>query len=251
MRPHAFTLIELLVVLSIVALLVGILLPALGKARATARHAQCLSNSRQMTVALTNYTQEHDGSFVTYVYAADGGRYWWFGFEPNNALPNNRPLDRSRSPLARFFGGDIQQGLECPDFPRNDPAFIPKFVTSSAHYGYNGGIVWPFPYGRKPRRVDEVAQPAATFAFADAVHQDFSPTKFYEPHEVAFRKPGFVTGAGHFRHGGRANVALLDGHVTAMEPVGQVFARVGGADIANLDTKDGPGSIYGFNTWTH
>lgn len=56
---RAFTLIELLVVISIIALLVGILLPALGAARRSARTAVCASNIRQISIGLLSYAQDN------------------------------------------------------------------------------------------------------------------------------------------------------------------------------------------------
>ncbi len=246
-----FTLIELLVTISIIALMISVLLPVLGGARGAARAMVCMTNQRQTTLALLTYTQDYDGRFVTYRYSRDGGAVWWFGFEPGGpGSGSGRPIDTAASPLAPYFGGDLVDGLECPDFPADDPRFFPKFAERSAHFGYNGGLVWPLP-GAQPRRLDEVRQAARVFAFADAVHQD-AGASFYEPHTVAYRRPGRVDGTAHHRHDGSANVSYLDGHAAAQPPPpGEtVWATIAGAPLTNLDVGDGPGSIYGFMTWT-
>ncbi len=64
MRRKAFTLVELLVVVAIIALLISILLPAMRKARDAAGVAVCLSNQRQIGLAVGGYREDHRGAFV-------------------------------------------------------------------------------------------------------------------------------------------------------------------------------------------
>jgi len=67
-RRPAFTLIELLVVISIIALLIAILLPALSRTRESANRSVCLSNTRQLTYAMNLYAQEDpDGVYLNTV----------------------------------------------------------------------------------------------------------------------------------------------------------------------------------------
>jgi len=253
---RAFTLIELLVVIAVLALLMGLLLPALAKARASANVTLCKSNLRQMVLAFNAYATEQHGIMTpNSVPLPNGQTDWWFGWTDNAFPLLNRALDPSRGLLTAYFGAGMASALQCPNFPYDDPNFVSEFSVHAANYGLNV-FLSPFAYQNKVFKISRVLYPAQTVVFADGVQMDgFPAASFHEPFYLGIDMGpsgtpdlspygGFV----HWRHRNTANVAYLDGHVDAVNASDGyvVHAAIGGYPAGHLTSGYvGPNSPYG------
>lgn len=150
-KKNGFTLVELLVVISIIALLVSILMPALGKAREQAKDALCLVNLRSIGQTLQLYTMDFDDQFTP---------GWWH--DGGSGLTMNLP-DGLEKIMWQFAAQDYYQDPEVLLCPKNkapdfsDPAYefsnndrdpwgpvswmpkIPALGNKYAEYGSNTG----------------------------------------------------------------------------------------------------------------
>ncbi len=236
MNRRAFTLVELLVVVAIIALLLGILLPALGQAKKIAQGAVCASNVRQLFLANTTYATNFRDHFALAARDINGNNLErWHG----KRTTKNDVFEPAKSDMADYFGseGRVKQ---CPAFDDHveQVGQSDAFEAGCGGYGYNSTYIG----GRYDRygqftfsatsytegawhsaRISEINSPGQTVMFTDTAfiknaQLELIAYSFIELPYIHIKagpspSPNRPNPSIHFRHAERANVAWADGHI--------------------------------------
>jgi prepilin-type N-terminal cleavage/methylation domain-containing protein/prepilin-type processing-associated H-X9-DG protein len=238
-RRTGFTLIELLVVIAIIAILAAILFPVFAKAREKARQTSCLSNMKQLGLAIIQYAQDYDETFpLTYYYDSTFMQeYDW-----------DCHLDSNTNLVTLGAIGPYTKNSQISGCPSATTLYLGNPPRPCTGYAYNasyigGGAMDGPGYTLKlAASMAAVNSPASTCLLAESAFWNTSTT--YPPVGLwtnnLLRSPAdpnnFVGPNVHFRHNGVANVCYVDGHAKAATRKYGVSANCG--DLANLSSDE-------------
>jgi prepilin-type N-terminal cleavage/methylation domain-containing protein/prepilin-type processing-associated H-X9-DG protein len=212
-----FTLVELLVVIAVVAVLAGLLLPALARGKSSAQRIRCVSHLHQLGLAAQMYWDDHGGAAFRYQRGRTGdGVLYWFGWLEQGA-EGERRFDCEQGALHPYLGGG---GVAlCPSLAYHLDRFKLKALGAAYGYGYNLHLSSPSTH--PPLQVTTLRNPTAIVLLADSaqVNTFQFPASPENPLLEEFYYVNASEPTAHFRHQERAMAVFCDGHVGGVRHV--------------------------------